>query len=264
MMLPTGRPLAYIAPMNAPPRRVLILGATSAVAAAAARLHADRGDRLFLVGRSADKLAALGAALSVPAASIHRADFLDPGAPERAIAEAVAGLGVIDQALIAHGQLGDQRRSELDPAEAELILRTNLLSVIALLVPLANHMEAQGHGRIGVISSVAAERGRPRNYTYAAAKGALNVYLQGLRSRLVPAGVSVTTIKLGPVDTPMTATHKKNALFSRPEAVAATLVAAIDAGEAEAYVPRYWRPIMAAVRATPEAVFQRVKALSGR
>ena len=62
----------------------------------------------------------------------------------------------------------------------------------------------------------------------------------------------------------MTIDHKKTALFSQPEGVAKTIVSAIDRGESETYVPRYWRPIMAVVRNTPEAFFQRVKALSGR
>ena len=90
------------------------------------------------------------------------------------------------------------------------------------------------------------------------------MYLQGLRSRLYPSGVTVTTLKLGPVDSPMTVDHPKNMLFSSPERVAPTIVAAIDRGEAEAYVPRYWRPIMEIVRHTPEALFQRLGALSGR
>ena len=107
-------------------------------------------------------------------------------------------------------------------------------------------------------------RGRPRNYTYGAAKGALNLYLQGLRSRLYPAGVKVTTLKLGPVDTPMTRTHRKNALFATPARAARDIVRALDRGAGEVYVPWYWRPIMAVVRNTPEPLFQRLGFLSGR
>jgi short-subunit dehydrogenase len=111
---------------------------------------------------------------------------------------------------------------------------------------------------------VAGDRGRPRNYTYGTAKGALNVYLQGLRTRVWSRGVGVHTLKLGPVDTPMTATHEKTMLFARADRVAAGIVDAIDANRAEAYVPGYWRGIMAVVRNLPERVFQRLPALSGR
>ena len=64
--------------------------------------------------------------------------------------------------------------------------------------------------------------------------------------------------------TPMTTTHEKTLLFSRADRVAADIVDAIDAGRAEAYVPWYWRGIMAVVRNLPERVLQRLPALSGR
>jgi short-subunit dehydrogenase len=76
--------------------------------------------------------------------------------------------------------------------------------------------------------------------------------------------VQVHTIKLGPVDTPMTVTHKKNALFAQAAVVAKQIVRVIDAGQTEAFVPRFWRPIMFTVRNLPESVFQRIGALSER
>jgi short-subunit dehydrogenase len=90
------------------------------------------------------------------------------------------------------------------------------------------------------------------------------VYLQGLRTRLYASGVSVTTLKLGPVDSPMTRDHKKHALFGKPPKVARDIVRAIDAGASEAFVPSFWSLIMPVVRSTPEAVFQKLPFLSGR
>ncbi|MFT3692192.1 MAG: SDR family NAD(P)-dependent oxidoreductase [Kofleriaceae bacterium] len=239
---------------------VLILGATSAIAAEVAALYGDA--KLHLVGRNADKLAQL--AMRFPAATTEAADFGQLDRNAGVIDRAIAKLGSIDIALIAHGDLGDQLASEASFDEAERILRVNFLSVVSLLVPLANAMEAARAGRIGVITSVAGDRGRPRNYTYGAAKGALNIYLQGVRSRLYPAGVSVTTLKLGPVDTPMTTTHEKTALFGKPDRVARGIVDAIDARIPEAYVPSFWRVIMPIVKSAPERLFQRLPFLSGR
>lgn len=244
--------------------RVLILGATSAIAAEVAQLHARRGDRLHLVGRSAEKLAAVAARCAGCEVTTAVADFTAEGAAADVITAAIAVLGTIDTALIAHGDLGDQEASELAFPEAEAILRTNFLSAVALLIPLANHLELRRGGRLGVITSVAGERGRPRNYTYGAAKGALGIYLQGLRTRLYAAGVSVTTLKLGPVDTPMTRGHRKHLLFGRPPAVARDIVAAMDARVAAAFVPWFWGAIMPVVRHTPEWLFQRLAFLSGR
>ncbi len=241
---------------------VLILGATSAIAAEAAHLYSKRGDRLLLVGRDPEKLAALQR--DNVGAEIIKADLNDLNNVPSLVNECVSRLSPVDTVLIAHGYLGDQHRSESEWSEAELILRTNFLSAVALLIPLAQHLESQGHGRIGVITSVAGERGRPRNYTYGAAKGALSLYLEGLRTRLHPKRITVTTLKLGPVDTPMTRDHKKHALFGKPSAIAADIVKAVDDGKATAFVPWFWGPIMAGVRATPEALFQKLPFLSGR
>ena len=248
-------------------QRVAIFGATSAIAAEVAHVYAGRGARVFLAGRNPEKLRALVAALGDGGvvAGAREVDFTAPGAADAAVAAAVDALGgQLDVAVIAHGLLGDQLGSERDFAEAERILAANFVSVVALLVPLGNHFEAVGGGSIAVMSSVAGDRGRPRNYTYGAAKGALNIYLQGLRTRLWSRGVRVQTLKLGPVVTPMTTTHKKTLLFASDKTAAAGIVAAIDAGRAEAYVPWFWRPIMAVVRNIPERLLQRLPALSGR
>jgi short-subunit dehydrogenase len=244
--------------------RVLIVGATSAIAAEVARIYAARGARLHLLARNPQKLEALVQSLGARDVSYRVADFDDLARVEELVQAAARELTGIDVVLIAHGELGDQERTEASFAAAEATLRTNLLSVIAFLVPLANLLEAQGSGSLGVITSVAGDRGRPRNYTYGAAKGALNIYLQGLRSRLFRSGVKVVTLKLGPVDTPMTASHTKNALFAEAPRVAASIARALDAGAPEAYVPSFWGAIMPIVKNTPERVFQLLPFLSGR
>jgi len=78
------------------------------------------------------------------------------------------------------------------------------------------------------------------------------------------AGVTVTTLKLGPVDTPMTRDHAKHALFAKPAAVAEAIVHAMQAGAAEAYVPSFWGVIMPVVKNTPERLFQKLPFLADR
>jgi decaprenylphospho-beta-D-erythro-pentofuranosid-2-ulose 2-reductase len=244
--------------------RVLIIGATSAIAKECARIHASRGDELYLVARNADSLSEIREELSASVKGTESADLDETDRAEERIARAAECLGGIDIALIAHGDLGDQLASEADFEVARRTLQTNLLSVMALVIPLANLMEAQASGSIAVMSSVAAERGRPRNFTYASAKSAVNTYLQGVRSRLWASGVRVHILKLGPVDTPMTVDHEKNALFAKPRQVAEGIVRAIDLGKSEVYVPWYWQPIMAVIRHLPEPIFQRIPSISGR
>ena len=249
------------------PQRVLVFGATSAIAAQVARLHAQRGARLHLVGRNPDKLAATAAlCANAPGATVTTqvADFDELDAAEALVESSIRALGGVDSVLIAHGLLGDQLETERTFSAAEQTLRTNFISVVALLVPLANHLESTRAGRLGVITSVAGDRGRPRNYTYGAAKGALNIYLQGLRTRLYAADVTVSTLKLGPVDSPMTRDHAKHMLFGQPDRVARGIVHAMDAGTPEAYVPSFWAAIMPVVKHTPESLFQKLSFLSGR
>lgn len=245
-------------------QRVLIVGATSAIASEVTRIYAARGARLHLLARNPQKLESLVQSLSAPQLSFEVADFDDSSRAEALVERALRELGGIDVALIAHGALGDQALTEESFAAAEAIFRTNLLSAIAFLVPLGNLLEQQRSGTLGVITSVAGDRGRPRNYTYGAAKGALNIYLQGLRSRLFASEVKVVTLKLGPVDTPMTVHHAKNALFAQAPKVAADIVRALEAGVAEAYVPAFWSAIMPLVKNAPERLFQLLPFLSGR
>ncbi len=246
-------------------QRVLIAGATSAIAGEMAKQLAAKGARLYLLGgRSQEKLDLLVAALGPAVAGARTADFDRTEGSAAAVAAGIEALGGLDLAVVAPGWLGDQIASERGYDEAEAILRTNLLAVVALLIPIANHFDAAGGGHIAVFSSVAADRGRPRNYTYASAKGALNVYLEGLRSRLWGKGTQIHVLKVGPVHTPMTVDHAKNRLFANPDDVAREILSAIDRGQKVAYVPWFWRPIMAIVRGLPEPLFQRAKALSGR
>lgn len=244
--------------------QVMIIGATSAIAAETAKRYAARGDALYLLARSQDKLNRVVRELGAAVVGHEAGDFTDADRNADRIDRAFTALGSVDVALIAHGDLGDQLRSESEYAEALAQIDANFLSAVSLLIPLANKMEAQGRGSIAVMSSVAAERGRPRNYTYAAAKAGINTYLEGVRSRLYQSGVRVHVLKLGPVDTPMTIDHEKNATFSTKEDVARDILRAIDAGKTTAYVPARWRFIMAIVRALPETIFQKIPSLSGR
>lgn len=244
--------------------RVLIIGATSAIAQEVARRFADQGARIYCLARNEEKTAVVVQALAEACVGSICYDFNQTTLAGAAISQAVAALGHIDIALIAHGALLDQSESEHNYDVAKATFDTNLLSVISLLIPLSEQMERQGFGKIGVITSVAGDRGRPRNYTYGAAKGSLNIYLQGLRSRFWGRDIKIYTFKMGPVDTPMTVDHPKNFSFATVEQVSKTIVEAFQKNRYEIYVPGYWTYIMFGVRHLPEFLFQKLKFLSGR
>lgn len=242
--------------------RVLIFGATSAIAQATARILAARGARFHLVARDPRKLEAVSADLAArgaSAVSVASADLDDLARHRTLIDEAERSLGGIDAAIIAQGTLPNQPACQADFDRAGAQLRTNFIAPASLAAELANRFEVKGSGTIVAISSVAGDRGRASNYVYGAAKGALSIFLQGLRARLHDKGVRVITVKPGFVDTPMTASFTKGMLWSPPERIAAGIVKAMERGTPEVYLPWFWRPIMFVLRHLPESIFVRLK-----
>lgn len=243
-------------------RRILIIGATSAIAEATARLFAARGDALCLVGRDAGRLATIAADLGVRGAvrtATATLDVTDFAAHRAMIDEAERELGGLDLVLIAHGTLSNQGECEESVDALRREYDINALSVMALLTPIANRFAKQGFGDIAVISSVAGDRGRMSNYVYGSAKAAVTAFLSGLRQRLQKSGVNVLTIKPGFVDTPMTKDFPKGALWAQPGDIAAGIVKAIDKRRSVVYLPWFWSLIMCVIRSVPEFVFKRVK-----
>jgi short-subunit dehydrogenase len=232
------------------------------MAEAAARIWAARGDRLFLLARSDERLRALAGDLERRGAQIAGHSTFEATALDRhadVLDDAVRLLGGLDIALIAHGTATDQPRAQLDPAYALSELRTNGVSVINLSAMLAAVLEAQGHGTLAVISSVAGERGRQSNYVYGSAKALVTSFTQGLRNRLQPRGVHVCTIKPGFVATAMTSTLRQGPLFVSADTAGRCIVSAIDRKKDVAYVPGFWAVIMFVIRSIPETIFKRLK-----
>jgi len=172
---------------------------------------------------------------------------------------AISVFNGLDAVLIAVGTLPDQRTCEQDSEQTVREFCTNCVSLIAFLVHVANYFEAQRQGCIAVITSVAGDRGRQSNYVYGAAKGALDIFLQGLRSRLFKVGVPVVTVKPGFVDTPMTASLRKNFFFASPQAVGRSIYHAMLRRKDVVYVPWFWRWVMAIIKNVPERAFKRMK-----
>ncbi|ALG67319.1 SDR family oxidoreductase [Beggiatoa leptomitoformis] len=243
-------------------KRILILGATAMIAQSLAKRFAQRGERLFLVGRDAQKLQVIQQDLKTRGASSSEylaVDLTDIAQHKSLFATAEKSLQEIDIVIIAYGTLGDQQAAEQDFKVAEKELVTNFLSVASLLTELGNYFEKRKQGSIVVISSVAGDRGRQSNYVYGAAKGALSLFLQGLRNRLFKSGVQVLTVKPGFVDTPMTAGIKKNFLFASPDKVAQDIDNAISKGKKVLYTPWFWQWIMLIIKSIPEAIFVKLK-----
>ena len=243
-------------------RKIFIFGATSAIAEATARLFAADGSRFSLVARDPDKLKVSAEDLAIRGAThvvTAVADARDFDRHQSLVDEASAALGGLDTVLIAHGSLADQKSCEQSFDAVRREFEINALGVISLLTHAANTFAGQGFGTLCVISSVAGDRGRQSNYVYGAAKGAVSIFLQGLRNRLHSKGVQVITVKPGFVDTPMTAAFAKGRLWVPPDRVARGIYKAVINKKDIVYLPWFWSPVMWGIRRLPETIFKRLR-----
>lgn len=241
--------------------RILVIGATSAIAHETARCFAHDGASFYLVARNQAKLDAIAADLRAHGAGDVACRTLDMNAfdeHEALFNEAVAQYKGLDALIMAHGTLPDQATAQQSYAATLAELETNFLSAASLLTIAANHFEGQRRGVITVISSVAGDRGRASNYVYGTAMAAKTTFLSGLRNRLAKSGVQVVTVKPGFVDTPMTADVPKNALFATPAQVGMDIYRGMRKGRDVIYTPFYWRYIMWVIKLLPEAIFKRL------
>lgn len=240
--------------------RIVIVGATSAIAEHCARLWVRAAVDIVLIGRDLVRVSRVAADLRVrsPQSSVtaHEVNFLDL-ASITALAQKLASEKAVDILLIAHGNLPDQTECEQDVTLARDALEINGVSPVLFAEAFAHQMEQVGRGTIAIIGSVAGDRGRKTNYVYGAAKGMVERYVQGLQHRFAHSKISIVLIKPGPTATPMTA-HLPQRGMATAQAVASRVVAAIASGTPVVYAPAKWAIIMMVIRHLPRAIFNKL------
>ncbi len=244
--------------------RVVVLGALSAIAMAAARVYAAEGAALTLVARNADRLKDLAADLKARGAVQVEIAVMDLEADAvnaaRHLADWSARMGGIDHIHVVYGYLGAQDNASADPTELSRITVSNFASAVHWCEAAANVLRAQMHGSLVAVSSVAGDRGRQSNYAYGAAKGGIALFVQGIAHSLAGTGARAVVVKPGFVDTPMTDGLKKGGpLWASADQVGRALRRAADKGGPIQYAPGKWRVVMAIIRSVPAFVFHKTK-----
>ncbi|WP_369248713.1 decaprenylphospho-beta-D-erythro-pentofuranosid-2-ulose 2-reductase [Streptomyces sp. R41] len=242
------------------PQSLLILGGTSEIALATARrLIVRRTRTVWLAGRpspaleqAADQLRGMGADARTVAF-----DALDPESHETVLGKLFAE-GDIDMVLLAFGVLGDQARDEKEPVAAVRVAQTNYTGAVSAGLVCARALQAQGHGSLVVLSSVAGERARRSNFIYGSSKAGLDAFAQGLGDALHGTGVHVMVVRPGFVRTRMTAGLPQAPLATTPEAVATAVETGLRRRSETVWVPGALRLVMAALRHVPRPVFRRL------
>ncbi|MFF5155187.1 decaprenylphospho-beta-D-erythro-pentofuranosid-2-ulose 2-reductase [Streptomyces sp. NPDC000348] len=242
------------------PQSLLVLGGTSGIALATARrLIARRTRTVWLAGRPSPGLDEAAGQLRGLGAEVRTVDFdaLDPAAHEDALGKVFAE-GDVDMVLLAFGTLGDQAHDERDPRAAVRVAQTNYTGAVSAGLVCAGALQAQGHGSLVVLSSVAGERARRANFIYGSSKAGLDAFAQGLGDALYGTGVHVMVVRPGFVRTRMTAGLPEAPLATTPEAVAAAVELGLRRRAETVWVPGALRVVMSALRHLPRGVFRRL------
>ena len=240
----------------------VVVGASAGLGRALAERLAEDHRSLLVVASDERDLVPLGAELGITSGADVRTLAHD-AADHAGLAERIdraLGEAELEGLLFPIGSVRDDDTGDLDGAEAEDLVRINLLSIVSVTSRLVPRMVAQGRGSIVGFGSIAAARGRSRNVLYAACKRGLESYFESLRHRCERHGITVAWYVLGYVDT--------NQSFGRPlllsAADPATLARRIcgDLGRARGrhYLPRAWRMVALFLRCLPWTVFRRVEA----
>ncbi|MFC8677914.1 decaprenylphospho-beta-D-erythro-pentofuranosid-2-ulose 2-reductase [Streptomyces griseorubiginosus] len=242
------------------PQSLLVLGGTSEIALATARrLVVRRARTVWLAGRPSPALESAAAELRALGADVHTAAFdaLDPESHETVLGKIFAQ-GDIDMVLLAFGILGDQAHDERDPVAAVRVAQTNYTGAVSAGLVSARALQAQGHGSLVVLSSVAGERARRANFIYGSSKAGLDTFTQGLGDALHGTGVHVMVVRPGFVRSRMTAGLEEAPLATTPEAVATAIELGLRRRSEAVWVPGALRVVMSALRHVPRGVFRRL------
>ena len=239
--------------------RVFVTGASSGLGAALAREYAARGAVLGLLGRRADALRELAAALpSPPDHHVYAVDVTDHAALAHAAADFIAREGGADIVIAGAGvSSGTLTERPGDLAEFGHIFAVNVTATVATFAPFIDTMKRDtGRRRLVAIGSVAGIRGMKGAGAYCASKSAVHTYAESLRLELQPHGIRVVTIAPGYIDTPMTRQNHFPMPFLMPvDRFAAAAARAIDAGTSYRVIPWPMGIVAKLLRLLPNAVF---------
>jgi short-subunit dehydrogenase len=225
-------------------KRVLITGASSGIGAALARRLAGQGAVVGLIARRRDRLADVLADCRhrSPASAMWVADLADSDAIGPLAARIWDEFDGID-VLVNNAAIPKRRFvANLDPADAEAVMRVNFFAPMRLTLAVLPQMLARGAGTVVNVSSIGGRLGIIHEAAYSASKFALCGWSEAMAVDLHGTGVSVKLIEPGPVDTEIwDRPDNEDPIYEgpkvAPEEVADGIIAALGGEDFEYYVP---------------------------
>ena len=243
-------------------KRVVIVGATDGIGRELAAVYASRGFWVALVGRNSEKVVGIAADLKkkFPDATVAPVvcDVLDASRIEPAFKEAIASIGHCDLFIYVAGVMHSTDGITSVPSEDAETFEVNTVAAARMLGLAANYFREARRGHLAAISSIAGDRGRKGNPAYTASKAGLTAFLEALRGRLFPFGVTVSTVKPGFVATKMMG-GKAGLFWVCPADEAARIIAdRLEKRHEVFYVYRRWWLLGTALRLVPGWLFKRI------
>lgn len=241
-------------------RRVWIVGASTGIGAATAKLLASRGARLALSARNEALLREV-----VPGALVLALDVTDAAALDEAARRVIGEFGGIDLVILNAGTYVPMRAWELDLAVVRSTFEVNFLGVMNGIAAVLPQLLSQKQGALAIVSSVAGYSGLPRSLAYGPSKAALINLAESLHLDLAPRGIGVHLICPGFVATPLTAQNDfRMPALIQPEEAAREIVAGLEAGQFEIHFPKRFTRFLKFLRLLPyRAYFAIVRRTTG-
>lgn len=240
---------------------IVVVGASSGIGEALAVRLAHDARPVAILARRRDALERIAARANekVGTTRVHvwEHDVTDRDGVAAVWEEIERELGTIDELHYVAGVMPEVALDRFPTDVDAQMLSVNTLGSMAWCNHAASVFLERRKGHILGVTSIAGLRGRRDRPGYNASKAAQDVHLEALRNRLWRHGVKVTTVRPGPVHTPMTE-GMKVPLPVTAERCAEGIVKARDRSAAIAHVPWVWRPIMWVIRAIPSFVFRRL------
>lgn len=225
-----------------PARCIALTGASGGIGRALALSYAAPGVHLFLAGRNAQRLRAVARECETHGATVEITllDVTDNAAAEAWVLN-TDRCAPLDLLIVGAGVNAGPERPGYPESLAAVrhIMATNFFGQLTVATPMLERMIERGRGHVAFVASLSAYQGLAGFPAYCASKAAIRAYAQGLRDTVGPAGVTVSIISPGFVDTPMCAqlvAGSKPFLLS-PEAAARAIRRGLDAGRGEIAFP---------------------------
>jgi len=178
-------------------RRVLVIGGTSQLGQALIRRLVERGDRIVFNGRNLK----IGESLAEETcASFFACDYLNPGAVEHIVGQAVSQLNGLDGLVLAGGLLHVARISETSDAAWDKVLENNLIAPFRIVRAAMWALSRDDGGAIVTVASGTATRPEFELGAYSVAKRAVHWMTNMFAIEGAPKGVSANTVCPGDLE----------------------------------------------------------------